>query len=82
MKIQDSADAILAFWFGQPTDPDYGQYRKAWFIKDSDFDAKIRQRFLLDVEKAAAGDYDEWQSSAVSSVALLLLIDQFPRNLY
>ena len=82
MKIQDSADAILAFWFGQPTDPDYGQYRKAWFIKDSDFDAKIRQRFLLDVEKAAAGDYDEWQSSAVSSVALLLLLDQFPRNLY
>lgn len=82
MQPNHSANDILAFWFGQPTDPRYGQYRKAWFVKDADFDAEIRQRFLVDVERAAKGDYDEWQISAGSAIALLLLLDQFPRNLY
>jgi len=76
------ADAVLAFWFGQSNAPDYRQYRKAWFIKNAAFDAEIRQHFLLDVEKAAKGDYDDWQSSVMSALALLLLLDQFPRNLY
>ncbi|MEM6599092.1 MAG: DUF924 family protein [Cyanobacteria bacterium P01_C01_bin.69] len=76
------ANDIIAFWFGQPADPDYGRYRKAWFIKDADFDADIRQHFLSDVEKAANGDYNDWQAGDSSAVALLLLLDQFPRNLY
>lgn len=73
--------AILSFWFGQPTDPDYGRYRKAWFVKSSDFDAQIRQRFLNDYEKAAAGKYADWNTPR-SAVALLLLLDQFPRHLF
>ncbi|MEL7224195.1 MAG: DUF924 family protein, partial [Cyanobacteria bacterium J06576_12] len=76
------ANDIIAFWFGQPADSDYGRYRKAWFIKDADFDADIRQHFLSDVEKAANGDYNDWQAGDSSAVALLLLLDQFPRNLY
>ncbi|MGB3765304.1 MAG: DUF924 family protein [Phormidesmis sp.] len=79
-------EAILTFWFGQPTDADYGQYRKAWFVKNPDFDQQIHQRFLLDYEKAAAGALDHWQENSQSpvqaSVALLLLLDQFPRNLF
>ena len=76
------SDAILDFWFGQPTAADYGHYRKAWFVKDPDFDQSIRQHFLADYEKAAAGALDHWQKDPHSSVALLLLLDQFPRNLF
>ena len=74
--------AILSFWFGPPTDPDYGHYRKAWFTKSADFDKQIRQQFLGDYEKAAAGEYASWQAEPLSAVALLLLLDQFPRNLF
>ena len=76
------ADDVLAFWFGQPDDATYGQYRKAWFIKDAEFDQQIQQQFLSDVQSAAAGGYDDWQTTPVSAVALLILLDQYPRNIY
>jgi uncharacterized protein (DUF924 family) len=79
---RDRAEAILSFWFGQPQATNYGQYRKEWFVKDANFDEQIRQQFLADTQKAAAGDYDDWQASPTRAVALLLLLDQFPRNLY
>lgn len=82
----DRAQAILDFWFLPPADPNYGHYRKRWFIKDPKFDSQIRAWFLADVEKAAAGEYANWlanpQQNPHSAVALLLLLDQFPRNLY
>ena len=40
------AEAILDFWFGRPNDPDYGQPKKYWFIKDPAFDEAIREQFL------------------------------------
>lgn len=79
---QSRAQAILAFWFGEPGDPDYGHYHRAWFVKNADFDTQIRQQFLTDTEKAAAGEYDGWLATPETAVALLLLLDQFPRNLY
>lgn len=86
MPLPTRAIDILTFWFGAAGDADYGHYRKAWFVKDPDFDEQVRQRFLTDVEKAAAGDYDGWLESgeggAQSAIALVLLLDQFPRNLY
>ncbi len=81
-RTQSRVEAILSFWFGNPTDPGYGHYRKAWFIKDSAFDAQIRQQFLSDTDEAAAGVYNSWQAQSMSAIALLLLLDQFPRNLY
>lgn len=75
-------DRILEFWFGSPTADDYGEYRKAWFVKDADFDRQIKTRFEGDVQKASAGDYDDWPSTPRSAVALLILLDQFPRNIY
>ena len=82
LKYQSRAQAILVFWFGQPGAPDEGQYHKAWFTKDADFDAQIRQQFSTDTEKAAAGEYADWLAVPNAAVALLLLLDQFPRNLY
>ncbi|MGB3668848.1 MAG: DUF924 family protein [Phormidesmis sp.] len=80
-SLSPAAD-ILAFWFGLPSEAIYGGYRKVWFVKDPDFDAKIRQQFLADVQKAASGEYDSWLASPTAALALLLLFDQFPRNLY
>ncbi len=83
---ESRAAAILTFWFGAADAPNYGRYRQVWFSKSADFDAQIRQHFLADYEKAAAGDYANWSAdgyaSPRSAVALLLLLDQFPRNLF
>ena len=73
---------VLAFWFGQAGEPDYGQPRAAWFRKDPVFDETIRQRFLPAVEAALAGDLNAWSADRQGMLALLILLDQFPRNLF
>lgn len=75
-----SINDILEFWFGS-TDK-VGKARKAWFIKNSEFDQSIRIRFQDDYQKAAAGELDHWQQTAPGCVALILLLDQFPRNMF
>lgn len=84
MAKLDKAEQILTFWFGDPQDPagPYGQQRLCWFKKDPDFDDRIRQHFLTDYERAAAGDYDPWRQHPRACVALVILLDQFPRNLF
>ena len=47
-----TAAEILAFWFGRPGEPGYGQPRGEWFRKDEGFDAQIRSRFLPIVDTA------------------------------
>ena len=76
------ANEILDFWFGSRDEPDYGKPKKAWFAKEADFDEEIRRLFLTDYEKAAAGDLDEWKDSPDRCLALILLLDQFPRNIF
>lgn len=78
----DRIETILTFWFGHPADTTYGQYRKVWFVKDPSFDREICQQFLTDYEQAAAGNLNSWQQTPQGAVALLLLLDQFPRNLF
>jgi uncharacterized protein (DUF924 family) len=68
-----SAD-IVAFW------RDAGPAR--WFKKDPAFDAAIRERFEAAHHAAARCEFDAWLASAEGSLALLLLLDQFPRNLW
>ena len=75
-------DDVLAFWFGTPGDADYGQARAAWFRKDDAFDAQIRARFLNEVEAAIAGQRDDWTATPQGALALFILLDQFPRNLF
>jgi uncharacterized protein (DUF924 family) len=78
----EQMEEILEFWFGSSQDDGYGQSRPEWFRKDPSYDAQLRSRFLADVQRAAAGDYSGWQSNAPGSLALILLLDQMPRNLY
>jgi uncharacterized protein (DUF924 family) len=56
--------------------------RKRWFTKDSAFDDDIRRRFLVTHQAAAAGQLKDWENSAEGALALLLLLDQFSRNMF
>lgn len=76
------AEKILDFWFGQPGQEIYGKPRQIWFAKKPEFDLEVRSRFLSDYEQAAAGNLDEWKNSPLSCLALILLLDQFPRNMF
>lgn len=71
---------VLEFWFGPVAERHLS--RKAWFQKDPEFDANIRTRFLPLFEEAEAGGCDNWRDDAQSCLALLILLDQFPRNLF
>ncbi|MBA4010343.1 MAG: DUF924 domain-containing protein [Phenylobacterium sp.] len=53
-----------------------------WFAKSTKFDEAIALRFEPVHHAAARGEYDGWMASAEGSLALLILLDQFPRNLY
>ena len=74
------AAEVLRFWFGDGTD--YGKSRKAWFQKDPAFDREIGARFLALYEQAASGGLDAWQALPGECLALVIALDQFPRNLF
>ena len=65
---------VLAFW--REAGPD------RWFAKDEAFDAVCRERFLLTHEAAARNDLNEWELTGDGALALCLLLDQFPRNMF
>ena len=69
-----SAAEVVSFW--REAGPD------RWFTKDSAFDDSIRERFLDTYEAAAAGKFSTWEQSAEGTLALLILLDQFPRNMF
>lgn len=75
-------DDILDFWFGTPGTPTHGRFRSEWFRKDAAFDAAIRERFLPAVTAALAGGLAEWPATPRGALALLIVLDQFPRNLF
>jgi uncharacterized protein (DUF924 family) len=69
-----SPDDVLSFW--RAAGPD------KWFERDDALDAQIRSKFLAAYEAAAAGRLDTWQATPDGTLALLILLDQFPRNLF
>ncbi|MBW3586625.1 MAG: DUF924 domain-containing protein [Cyanobacteria bacterium 0813] len=73
---------VLDFWFGRSNSPEFGKVHKKWFEKDADFDAEVRSRFLQQYELAASGQLDSWHDSPENCLALILLLDQFPRNMF
>ena len=75
---------IFTFWFGnaQAEGVSYVQQRRLWFTKDPEVDAQIRDRFLPLYQQAVTGKLEHWQQSPQGCLALLLLLDQFPRNMF
>ena len=70
--------AILDFWFGA----DAVAPRDFWFSKSDSVDAEIRSRFGSAVEAALAGSLDNWAETPEGSLAQILLLDQFTRNIF
>ena len=73
---------VLDFWFGRSNSPEFGKVQDKWFKKDVDFDTEVRSNFLGQYELAASGKLDSWQESPDNCLALILLLDQFPRNMF
>jgi uncharacterized protein (DUF924 family) len=69
-----TATEVLTFW------KDAGPGK--WFRKDPAFDATIRERFLDAHFAASRREFDAWADTAEGALALLILLDQFPRNMF
>lgn len=72
--MDERAKGVAIFW--RQAGPE------KWFRKDAAFDEEIRARFLALHESAARGELTAWECEAESTLALLILLDQFPRNLF
>lgn len=73
---------VLDFWFGAPGSQMHGRSRPEWFRKDAAFDDEIRRRFSALHAAAALGERERWRESPDSLLALIVVLDQFSRNLY
>jgi len=69
------AQAVLDFWFVDTPS-------EKRFKKDPTFDQLIKDKFLKDYELASANEYDDWQDTPMGTLALIILFDQFSRNMF
>ncbi len=78
--LPDEAQAVLSFWFegGEGA----GQVHQAWFRKDERFDLEIASRFETTLAAAREGRLDGWQATPLGSLALIVVLDQFSRNIH
>jgi len=77
-------DELLSFWFGQPRDEKsyFDEWHPRWFAHDPQFDQVVRDHFLADYQLAAEQKLTDWQNQPRSGLALVLLLDQIPRNIF
>ena len=80
--VPERAQVLLDFWFGPLGDPEREQHRQIWFRSTAEHDARLRDLFLADYERAASGALEAWEAAPESALALLLLLDQIPRNIF
>lgn len=70
-----SPETVLAFWFGEEATPH-------WFARSADFDEMVRSTLFALYERAVDDDFESWSESAEGSLALCILFDQVPRNVF
>lgn len=70
-----SADDVINFWFNEITP-------KQWWVKDNNFDDQIKSRFSEIYIKAAASELMSWRATPLTSLAEIIVLDQFPRNMF
>lgn len=73
--------AVLGFWF-EPRIDEPLYVREEWFRKSDSFDGEIRARFAPEIELALSGRLDDWSATREGTLALILLLDQFTRNVF
>jgi len=81
---QARIEHILSFWFKEQelSAPQIDRRMDIWFGEDSVFDHEIEKEFSDDIEKATEGKLDHWSDEPHGRLALILLLDQFRRNIY
>jgi len=81
----ETADTVRTFWFGSDDGDDAAigsRQGKLWWSKDDNTDREIRTRFEACTIAASGGRFDQWSRTPHGLLALILLTDQFPRNMY
>jgi uncharacterized protein (DUF924 family) len=81
-ELPERARTLIDFWFGPPGDPEREQHRPIWFHATEEFDASMHREFLADYKVGAAGRLVAWEESPEGALALVLLLDQVPRNIF
>ena len=76
-----SPDDVLDFWFGADDEPVEAKNAR-WFGVSDELDRTIRERFGAASAAAVAGELDRWAEQSRGWLALLILLDQFPRNIH
>lgn len=82
MVDTSEAEDVLAFWFADVPGDDFRARKDIWFESDPAFDAVVASRFAALHAKASAGDLTAWEDRPRSTLALVIVLDQFPRNIY
>jgi uncharacterized protein (DUF924 family) len=82
VSLPERARALLDTWFGPPGDPAREQHREIWFKSPAEFDNALREAFLADLEAESAGELRSWEALREGALALVLLLDQVPRNIF
>ena len=82
--MSERIDDILDFWFGELDEQGCANpnQRKLWWQKSDEFDRTIRHQFLDDYEAIVAGDVERWRSTARGTLATIIVLDQFSRNMF
>jgi uncharacterized protein (DUF924 family) len=80
--LPERARALIEVWFGAPGDPLREERREIWFRSTPEHDELLRGLFLADYERAAAGALADWETAPEAALALVLLLDQIPRNIF
>ena len=80
--LPERALVLLDFWFGPEGDPDRECHREIWFKSTPEHDETLGRLFLADYERAAGGALAAWEAQAEAALALVLLLDQIPRNIF
>lgn len=75
-------DEVLDFWFGRGDEANHGKPKEFWFTKNPEFDQEVRNRFMGLYEQTAAGELEHWKETPRGCLALILILDQFPRNMF
>jgi uncharacterized protein (DUF924 family) len=81
--VSSRFQVILDFWFGKPSDPNYGLDKPFYWSSTPALDAELKKHFEDDWKKARDGEYDNWKEAGpYQTLALIILMDQVPRNIF
>jgi uncharacterized protein (DUF924 family) len=72
---QNEIKDLVTFWFSEPV-------KKLWFNSTPEFDAQLKEKYLNLVERAERGELDDWAAQAQGALALVIILDQLPLNIF